>query len=312
MPRANAGTAAAKKAAAAKNKEETQVTADTTAAPVEAAATTETETKVESPIDLTAFESALDAALAESDASTGTIPEGALHGVIKAYQELDGAKAKSAARRKLEAGVKAGLEPNGDVVRARALHQVSNSITTAKGAAKSEKAPVDPTEAFVQQAVALQLAYSHVTQNVPEGVSEDWKDRASKLAGETVEDLDKLAKYSGEGEAPAVSDLAKRALKLAQGKATGGKKSSGPRAPFTGTRHDISKHIAEAFAGEEVGKVLTVAQIVGFKSTEYGDDQPSPGAVSARLFPKSGKCTLEGIEAVEASGDQPKGARKSA
>jgi hypothetical protein len=246
------------------------------------------------------------------DQSTGTLAEAQIASVIKAYQALDGAKAKAKVRAAVEAGVKEALAPeSGDIPKARALNTVRTEITKSKGSKPAgDKTPSDPTAAFVDQVVGLQLAYSHVTQNVPDGVAEDWQDRATKLAAETVQDVEKLAKYTGEGEVPEVSGLAKRALKLASGKVKGG--SGSPRTPFTGERHDIGKHILSAFEGKAAGEFLTVAQIVSHKSTEYGDDTPSPGAVSARLFPRSGKCTLEGVEPIDATDSQPKGARKAA
>lgn len=320
MVRASASkTAAAKKAAASPKKEDTVTTTDT-AAPAETAAPANTEAapaaeapKAEVVIDTTAFDEALKVGLAEMDQSTGTLSPAQLDPIVKAYAGLDGAKAKARVRATVEQGIKDALAPGGNVPNARALNTIRIEITKSKGGGGggTPAAPKDPTTAFVEQVVALQLAYSHVTQNVPEGVAEDWQAKANELAQASMEDVAKLAKFSGEGEAPEVSAIAKRALKLATGKVKGGGSTS-PRAPFTGERHDIAKHVAEAFADKPVGEVLTVAQIVSFNSTEYGDDHPSPGAVSARLFPKSGTCTFEGIEPVEATATAPKGARKKA
>ena len=324
MARQPTKTAAAKKAAAAPTKEDTVTTTDT-AAPAETAAPANpanevtaapaaSAPKVEEVVDTTPFDAALQVALTEMDQSTGTLAPAQLEPVVKAYQGLNGPKSKAKARSTIDQGIKDALDPSkdGKVPVARALNSIRLEITKAKGTSpKKDSTPVDPTDSFVEQVVALQLAYNHVTQNVSEGVAEDWQARAAKLAGETAGDLELLVKYSGEGEEPNVSNLAKRALKLATGKGKGGKPGS-PRAPFTGERHSTAKHMAEAFAGEPVGKFLTVAQIVSFKSSEYGDEHPSPGAVSARLFPKGGgKCTIEGIEGAEPA-DQPKGGRKTA
>jgi hypothetical protein len=322
MARQPSTKAATKKAAAAPTQEDT-VTVTDTAAPADQAPvqdtpqdsnSQDTTTPAQSTpavVDTSSFDAALATALDEMDKSTGTLAEGQIAPVIKAYQELDGAKAKAAVRASIERGVQEALSPeSGDIPKARALNTIRGAITSAKGGGgKAAATPQDPTEAFVEQVVAIQLAYSHVTQNVPEGVADDWNDRATKLASETVGDVDKLAKYNGEGEAPEVSALAKRALKLATGKVKSG--GGGTRAPFTGTRRDIGKHIIEAFADKNSGDFLTVAQIVSHHSSEYGTESPSPGAVSARLFPKSGKCTLEGVVPVDAQDGQPKGARKA-
>jgi hypothetical protein len=315
MARQPTKTAAAKKAAATPPKEDTVTTTATAPADEATAQNTPVQDNTAAPqtaevVDTKAFDDALASALAEMDQSTGTLAEAQLAPVVKAYQELDGSKAKAKVRAGIEQGVKEALDPaSGNIPHARALNTIRQEITKAKGGGKkSEATPSDPTEAFVQQVVALQLAYGQVTQNVPDGVAEDWQVKANALAEKTVGEVDTLSKYTGEGEEPEVSPLARRALKLATGKVKSG--STGTRTPFTGTRRDIGKHILEAFADKASGDFLTVAQIVSHKSSEYGNEAPSPGAVSARLFPRSGKCTLEGIEPVDKTDSQPKGARK--
>ncbi len=72
----------------AKNKNET--------APVEAEATT-TETE-ETPIDLTEFTSAVEAAVGQADEATGVVPEAQVAAVREVYQGLDSPKAKNAAK----------------------------------------------------------------------------------------------------------------------------------------------------------------------------------------------------------------------
>jgi len=67
------------------------------------------------------------------------------------------------------------------------------------------------------------------------------------------------------------------------------------------------------FADLPVGSFLTVTEISKADSDEYGDDHPTTGAVSARLFPKSGKPQLpEGIEEVIPEDGSARGARKVA
>jgi hypothetical protein len=319
MARQPTKTAAAKKAAAS-NKEETVTTTATAPADEQAQSTPQNTENTEPQaaaapevIDTTGFDEALKVALAEMDQSTGTLAPAQLEPVIKAYHELDGSKAKAKVRASIEQGVKEALDPeHGNIPNARALNTIRQELTKSRGGGKKADAtPSDPTEAFVQQVVGLQLAYGYVTQNVPEGVSDDWQTKANELAQKTVNEVDTLAKYTGEGEKPEVSALAQRALKLAQGKSVKGGGGGGPKAPFTGTRRDIGKHIQAAFADKASGDFLTIAQIVTHHSEEYGNEAPSPGAVSARLFPRSGKCTLEGVEPVDAKDGQPKGARKS-
>lgn len=45
----------------------------------------------------------------------------------------------------------------------------------------------------------------------------------------------------------------------------------------------IAEHIRQAFAAQEPGTFLTVAQIRNHVSTEYGDTKPSAGAIQAAL-----------------------------
>ena len=97
---------------------------------------------------------------------------------------------------------------------------------------------------------------------------------------------------------------------LAIGKAA----KAGARAgsTFTGERRDIGKHIAEAFESVEPGGFLTVAEIRKFRSNEYGDNPPSAGAISARLFPSGGgDCTIEGVSG-DTNDKGNKGGRKTA
>lgn len=61
-------------------------------------------------------------------------------------------------------------------------------------------------------------------------------------------------------------------------------------------RRDIGAHIVSAFEGMPEGGFLTVGQIRSHRSEEYGDEFPSAGAISARLFPSSGRCTVPGVE----------------
>ncbi|MFF9489211.1 DUF262 domain-containing protein [Streptomyces sp. NPDC014676] len=70
------------------------------------------------------------------------------------------------------------------------------------------------------------------------------------------------------------------------------------------TRRDVALHMREAFAGLPVGSVLTVAQIVAVRTSQYEAGEISAGAVAARLH--SG--TVPGIRVVP--GSSPLSARK--
>lgn len=296
--------------------EESGVTATATEAPVEtteasatgtaeAAASTETptetptEAKAEKPaVDLTAFKAAVATAVAERDSSTGVVPEQHLAPVNAAYREIDGLAGKNAARKYLADEMKSAMNSM-DIALARAYMLITESLSAGGSAKeKAERPPADPTEAYVRQVVALRLAEGLVQRG--EGVAEDADQRVEALIAE-VQGGTQLADYgtylASEEEdktEPEVNPVVKLAHRLATGKGLG--KSGSVRAASTGERHDIGKHIQEAFADKPVGTFLTIAEIRKFKSGEYPEGNASAGAVAARLFPKSGKCTLEGIE----------------
>lgn len=268
-----------------------------------------TEPKAEVEIDLTDFQKVTGEAVDARDESTGEVPAEQIDKVNTAYRALDGIKPKNAAKNWLEEQMKAAI---GDlnVQLARAYSMVKDNLSA--GSAKSEKAPADPTVAFVNKVAAHNIALSLVQGNVPEGVEgEKALAQASELSTSLAEQVTQYQTWldneaEDKGDAPEVSPVVRSAFKLAAGKASGGGRVSGG----SGVRRDISKHIQAAFADAEPGAFLTVAEIANHKSEEYGDDSPSQGAVSARLFPASGKCTVEGIEPVPATDGKPRGARK--
>lgn len=291
----------------ASDKTETKTTEET---PV----TEETKTE-DTPVDLTAFQGAVTEALTEADESTGELPEAAVAKVNEQYRALEGQKPKGAARTFLEEQM---LEAVGnlDAVKARSYSDLKAKLTAGGGGSKSEKAPADPTAAYVQQVAALRLAYTLKVDSKPEAVAEGWEAKVDEVLSETAEQVEAYKAWQTaevpEGEekpdAPEVSPVVRQAFKLSTGK--GGGRVGGGNA--SGVRRDTGKHIASAFAEVEVGTFLTIAEIAKHKSAEYGDSTPSQGAISARLFPTT---TVEGVEPVEKAaidGKNPKGARKVA
>ena len=263
---------------------------------------TSTETKPEeAPVDLTAFNAAVETALKEKDTATGELALAIIAPVQTEYRKLDGVKAKNAAKKVLNDAVKAGMNAM-DIQTARANMQLLDAMTPASGGgtkSSEPKAPADPTEAFAERVAALNLAYNLAIGDVPEGVKEDWETKVGELVSAASPQASAylawtLNEAEDKGDAPEASNVAVSAVKLSQGKAAG-RRASGTSTPFTGERRDIAKHIAEAFEGSESGAFLTIAEIRNHKSEEYGDNPPSAGAISARLFPSSGKCTIEGV-----------------
>jgi hypothetical protein len=257
--------------------------------------------KADKPFDLTAFKEAAKVAASTADTSTGEIAVAQVEPVVKEYRELDGLKAKNAAKGYLNDEMKAQMKA-GSIVGARSYLQLAESMTA--GTKTAEKVPADPTEAFVQAEATLRLAQE---LHVPgEGVAED---NEEKVLTAVESNRDAAASYlawvqsdaEDKGDEPEVTAIVKNAVKLAIGKAAkaGGRSNAG--GTFTGERRDIAKHIQEAFADKEVGEFMLIAEIRNFKSSEYGENLPSAGAISARLFPKNAqgeptKCTVEGVE----------------
>lgn len=264
----------------------------------------------EAPVDLTAFQSAVTAALAEADSATGELPEAAVASVNEAYRSIEGTKGKRSARDLLDAGM---LEAVGklDAVAARGYSDLKAKLSAA-GGTKSAATPADPTAAFVQRVASLRLALTIVEADRPEG--EDVDAKVEALVNESLAGVEAQRAYLADtsedkGEGPELTPVVRAAFKAAAAKGGAGR----GRGNSGGVRRDIAKHILSAFAEVEAGTFLTIAEIAKHKSEEYaGTDGPSQGAISARLFPET---TIEGIEPInkgELDGKNPKGARKVA
>lgn len=277
--------------------QEASVSTDTSTA-TEAPEATETETtEASTEINLDSFKAAVETAVAEADKSTGELAPAVLEPVVKEYRNLDGVKAKNAAKKFLGDGMKDQMN-KGSIQGARSYLQLQESMTAGHGGSSAPKTPADPTEAFVQAEVTLRLASA--LHQPGEGVSDDYETKVEDLLAASTESAQAYLAWVSDdsedkGDEPEASAVVKNAVKLALGKAAkaGGRTSSG--GTFTGERRDIAKHISSAFAGVESGTFLTVAEIKNHTSEEYGENSPSAGAISARLFPTSGKCTVEGI-----------------
>jgi len=60
-------------------------------------------------------------------------------------------------------------------------------------------------------------------------------------------------------------------------------------------RRDIGKHVEYVYADLPARQFLTVSEIARRPSPEYSGKPPSAGAISARLFPSTGRTTLQGV-----------------
>lgn len=269
-------------------------------------ATTEASAEAEVEVDLSGFESVVKAAVKVSDDATGEVPEAELAKANEQYRALDGLKPKNAARAYLDKAMMDAIFAQ-DAPRARSMAQIKENLSA--GSSGGSKAPKDPTEAFVAKAASLQAAFNLLFESVPEGVDEGWQEKAEAKATElttAATDYKKNLAADENFDDSEIPSEVKRVVKLASGRASGGGSYSG------GPRRNVNKHIEQVFADLEVGAFLSVTEIHKAESEEYGSDGgPTTGAISQKLFPKSGEPSLpEGIEAV--ADQKPRGARKVA
>ena len=294
---------------------------DTVSTTTEAPAAAESETKApEAEVDLTEFLAAVETAVSDTearDATTGELPEVLIAPVNTAFRKLDGAKAKNKARKALNELMKQNMTDPTTLPLARSYMILADKLSAGpvgSGEGKAPRQPADPTEAFVQRVVGLRVALELATSNKPEGVSEDWTDKANSLYGEALGQASALLAWTNseaedKGDEPEASATARSAVKLAAGR--GGRAAGRPTATGDGVRRDVAKHIVSAFADVAPGTFLSIAEIKKHESEEYKGVEVSAGAISARLFPASGKpSSVPGVEATIEN--NKKGARKVA
>lgn len=285
---------------------------------------------------LSDFEALAAAAVETRDKNTGDMPADEVTKVREAYAALPTTPAKTRARNGLQEAMKAALVKERAADKARAYLTLGEEVKSAAKATRETvaKAPVDITAEHVARVTSLYLSTGFV--DVPEGVDASWADqvnnKASALMGEvgTYKAYQaELAKWQAadeatrgdEPKAPEVDPIVVSAYRIARGRPTSpgrkpgtAKAASAPKttgAGYSGPRRSVKAHIQSAFASVPVGTFLKIAEIANHTSAEYGSDHPSSGAVSAALFPPSGKpSSIEGLQATEEGG--VKGARKVA
>jgi len=270
-------------------------------------------------VSLEPFEQAAQAAVAQRDTNTGELPEGALEPVLAQYRELGSTKDRNRAKNYLKDQMKVAMEAL-DLSLARSFYTLSESMTTSAPSKGGDKKPADPLGAWKSNLLTSLIAYGELAGagKPEEGNVEEVQAQASST--EVIEEinayrawLDTEVPEDGEKpEAPKVRPEVLGAFRLVRGTrrvraASGG---AGTSTPHDGPRRDLGKHIAQAFENVESGTFLSVADIRKFQSDEYGDEQPSAGAISARLFPAKGECTIEGIRPGTGGEKGTKGAYK--
>lgn len=241
------------------------------------------------------------------DTATGDLPEDEVAKVRAAYAALPVIQAKTKARQELDAAMRNALGKELNAAKAKAYMTLGTAIKAAGARESIAKPQVDPTTAFVDKVCAIYLAPNLV--KVPEDVADDWaarvQEKGEALKGEVnayqqyLRARDEWEANDKEGEEPAepeVSDVVKQAARIARGRAAGGRRASGGAATgggYTGPRRNVKAHIRQVFEDKPVGTFLKVAEICKAYSSEYGDQRPSQGAVTAAL--KSKKFDVPGI-----------------
>lgn len=289
--------------AAVNSTSDADASADTTDAEAEAAAALEAHQAT-----VQAFADAADRAVESADESTGTVPDAELEAALKAYREITGGiKFKNLGKAHVTDSMKDALN-TGDVSQfavARAYNEINEGImSAAKSAPKAERAPkvvVSPAQVHADKVSAQRIALTLVEDDAPAD-AEGWEQHvlSESAEEETIAAVRAHLAWSDadedeRGDEPVLSPIARAALKIAQGKSPSKVKSSGGGSSYTGPRRSVEAHILNAFADQPSGTFLTVAEIRAVKSDEYGDEAPSAGAISARLFPKSGKVSISGV-----------------
>lgn len=277
---------------------------DAVATPEPAAKPAEDNSAHEASVE--AFTTAADAAAQASDTSTGTVPDGELDNLSNLYRDITGGvKFKNQARTHLSDQMVAALDDESGYYLARAYSNIQQEILTAakKKAPAAPRATISAEQVFADRVAVLQVALASVLESAPEELG-DYTSLLPDTSELTAQVGTWLAWNKADadtrGDEPELGAIAKAAAKVALGKAptkvrtsTGGSVSNGPT--YDGPRRNVAAHILNAFADKPSGTFMSVAEIRATKSEEYGDDAPSAGAISARLFPKSGKVSVEGI-----------------
>jgi hypothetical protein len=271
-----------------------------------------TEAPAEPEIDLTGFEAATGQVINTSHPQDGTLDQASVDAAIEVYLGLPGAKPKKAARDYLGNLMREYMmSPDGKLREARAAMVFLKEIEAAKSnASAAPKVQTDPTQDFIDKVVTARLVYSILIGSVPDGVASDWDTKSEAKLVAVVGQLDTYRSYleqvaatpedGDEPDEPEVDETVRQAFRQARStKSKKAKGGSGTRVvTYTGARRSIIKHIEEAFANQPVGTFLKVSEISSAKSSEYGDDTPSQGAVSSQIksWAKSGKRPIPGLE----------------
>lgn len=251
------------------------------------------------------FEQSVSAAVEGRDPSTGTVPDSLASPVTETYRALN-VGGKSKAKAHLLSIMQAGVE-GGDLSTAMAASQLSKVLTPAKATSKpkEEKAPSDPNEAVANQLAVLKAAFVYIQSNLPEGADADTvRTKTNELTEAATAQMpgyidwltrEPVAEGATDTPEPEVSNITKKAVKLAVTKvrvstSTGSGVSSGD-----GVRRSVSTHISQVFADKPSGHFMSIAEIANAESTEYAGVKISSGAITARLFPTDGTCTLTDV-----------------
>jgi len=268
---------------------------EATPAPSTESSTTETKAPAEAP-NITALVALAEGVVAQDETNRDFTE------LTKAYQDAD-RRQKAAFTKHINDAMVVALQEKQDRNLALAYVAIGGAVKTKPATerkAREPRPPANPTETLVDRLAGLFLAYeTAAATDLPENLDADWADKLQAKLTEVRNsgDIAKLVAYRNneagdKGEAPEVSEVAGRAVRLAfQGGKTrtssGGGGGGRSGAVYDGPRRSVTVHILNAFEGKPSGTFLSVSEIRNHKSAEYGEDAPSAGAVSAALNGKS-------------------------
>lgn len=261
-----------------KNPADAEVTEPAVADP--AVVETPTETVVaDEVVDLEPLKGTVAGYLTSSDATE----------VKAAYAGLS-RKGKTAATKYLQGAQEEALSGE-DFAKAKSLLGLRKELqATPTKAPSAPKIAKNPTEVFITRVAVLNLAYNAAVSAVVDGLDENWQEQAAALAA---------------SPSPAIKEAVEKLVSRKLG--TPKKDSDGPKR----ARHDVAKHIAEAFGQHPVGAEMDIQTIRSFDSSEYGEgNRPGAAAITAHL--KNAKFAIDGLEVMKNAEGKATGVRKVA
>lgn len=212
-----------------------------------------------------------------STKTNSTQTEAVTFATVEEYRAAD-AKGKAAIRKVAQTAMAVAIDKL-DIKAASAAKAALESYTSEKTSTKVE---VDPFTVLAHRIAVLETAAAWLRsgevsiEGLDVEIGDDFEAKLTEALSNVPEDIEAV-------------------VKVATAKQT-----------RSGKQNDVAAAIQSAFEDLDKGAFLTVAEI----ANKVGDSSWG-GRITARLFPKSGTCTVPGVTPQPAKGDRPKGATKA-